>query len=361
MPTLKNKMISLCMITKNSESRIAKTLESVRNLVSEMIIVDTGSSDNTKSIAMQYGAEIYDFPWTGNFSEARNFAYSKATQPWILNLDDDETIAEPDIQKIKDLIKDAKHAGFFLIQRNYTSTIGQLGWISSNNDKYEESKVASGYTTQRVVRLFKNDSRIKSEGVIHDNVLFSIEALGNIGETDIPIHHSGFLSVNRDKIERYVAMEIKNRRNDFYQEYQIGTQLHSLGRFQEALSFLINSVRLNPEFYLSWLEMAIIFMQSGKVVEAKPLLLKSLSLQEYDATLSHLALVEIAQNNQRKAFEYFERALQLNSKNADTCFNYGLALKHSGNKEKARAMLEKAAELNYIYKDKVESLLKKIP
>ena len=71
--------ISLCMIVKNEEKVLARCLDSIADLMDEIIIVDTGSSDNTKEIAKKYTDKIYDFTWIDDFSAARNFAFSKAT------------------------------------------------------------------------------------------------------------------------------------------------------------------------------------------------------------------------------------------------------------------------------------------
>ena len=73
--------ISLCMIVKNEELVLARCLDTVCDLVDEIIIVDTGSTDSTKSIAARYTDKIYDFEWVNDFAAARNFSFSKA--PWI--------------------------------------------------------------------------------------------------------------------------------------------------------------------------------------------------------------------------------------------------------------------------------------
>ena len=75
--------ISLCMIVKNEERILARCLDSVKDLVDEIIIVDTGSADATKRIAAEYTDKIYDFTWIDDFSAARNFAFSKATGDYI--------------------------------------------------------------------------------------------------------------------------------------------------------------------------------------------------------------------------------------------------------------------------------------
>ncbi len=92
--------ISLCMIVKNEEKVLKRCLDSVRDLVDEMIIVDTGSTDRTKEIAASYpGAKIYDFTWVDDFAKARNFAFSKATCDYIYSADADEEINEENRKK----------------------------------------------------------------------------------------------------------------------------------------------------------------------------------------------------------------------------------------------------------------------
>ncbi len=84
--------ISLCMIVKNEEKLLARCLDSVADLMDEIIIVDTGSVDATKEIAARYTDRIYDFVWTGSFADARNFAFSLARMEYIYSADADEVL-----------------------------------------------------------------------------------------------------------------------------------------------------------------------------------------------------------------------------------------------------------------------------
>ena len=95
--------ISLCMIVKNEEAVLARCLDSVADLVDEIIIVDTGSTDKTKEIATRYTDKIYDFKWIDDFSAARNFSFSKATMDYIYVADADEVIDEENRKKFKTL------------------------------------------------------------------------------------------------------------------------------------------------------------------------------------------------------------------------------------------------------------------
>ena len=95
--------ISLCMIVKNEEKVLARCLDSIADLMDEIIIVDTGSSDNTKEIAKKYTDKIYDFAWIDDFSAARNYSFSKATKEYIYVADADEVIDADNHRKLAEL------------------------------------------------------------------------------------------------------------------------------------------------------------------------------------------------------------------------------------------------------------------
>ncbi len=95
--------ISLVMIVKNEEAVLARCLDTVKNLMDEIIIVDTGSTDKTKEIAAEYTDKIYDFKWVDDFSEARNFAFSKATMDYIYSCDADEIINDENRMRFMNL------------------------------------------------------------------------------------------------------------------------------------------------------------------------------------------------------------------------------------------------------------------
>lgn len=106
--TKKKPTISLCMIVKNEEAFLAQCLDSVKDCVDEMIIVDTGSTDRTVEIAENYGARIYHHPWENDFSKHRNQSLSYATGNWIFILDADEELFAEDGQKVRHAVRENK-------------------------------------------------------------------------------------------------------------------------------------------------------------------------------------------------------------------------------------------------------------
>ncbi|MFC5650752.1 glycosyltransferase [Paenibacillus solisilvae] len=95
--------VSLCMIVKDEEKVLGRCIDSIRDLVDEIIIVDTGSSDRTKEIAAGYTSRVFDLEWMDDFAAARNYSFEQATMEYIMWLDADDVLYEKDRSKFADL------------------------------------------------------------------------------------------------------------------------------------------------------------------------------------------------------------------------------------------------------------------
>lgn len=126
--------ISLCMIVKNEEKILARCLDSIVGLMDEIIIVDTGSTDATKEIAARYTDKIYDFAWIDDFSAARNFAFSKATQEYIYTADADEMVSPENYERFK-LLKEAMMPEIEIVQMKYGNQL-QNGTVYNFDEEY---------------------------------------------------------------------------------------------------------------------------------------------------------------------------------------------------------------------------------
>ena len=114
--------ISLCMIVKNEEAVLARCLDSIADLMDEIIIVDTGSTDRTKEIASRYTSNIYDYKWNGNFADARNYSFSKATCQYIYCADADEVLDEQNHAKFA-LLKKGLLPEIDIVQMHYCNQL----------------------------------------------------------------------------------------------------------------------------------------------------------------------------------------------------------------------------------------------
>lgn len=161
--------ISLCMIVKNEELTLARCLDSIKDIVDEIIIVDTGSIDNTKEIALKYTDKVYDFKWCDDFSKARNFSFSKATKDYIMWLDADDVILEQDRQKLKEL-KEELQNNVDIVMFKYNLNIDENGIP------------ALSYYRERLLNRNKN---YEWKGPVHE----VIELKGIVEYKDICITH----------------------------------------------------------------------------------------------------------------------------------------------------------------------------
>lgn len=116
--------ISLCMIVKNEEKVLERCLKSIADLMDEIIIVDTGSTDHTKEIAKKYTDKIYDFEWIDDFSAARNFSFSKATKDYIYAADADEVLDEENREKFLGM-KQVLLPEIDIVQMKYCNQLAQ--------------------------------------------------------------------------------------------------------------------------------------------------------------------------------------------------------------------------------------------
>lgn len=170
--------ISLCMIVKDEEKFLPVCLNSVHGHVDEIIIVDTGSTDNTVEMASQFNAKIYHHAWENSFSKARNYSLQYATCNWILILDADEELDKHDSHKLREVIKDDNVNVLYL----------------PVHDKSFDGPVRS---VSNSVRVFKNNLGFHYEGIVHNKLICS-ELSKNI---DIKIYHRGY-SLDEEMMQR---------------------------------------------------------------------------------------------------------------------------------------------------------------
>ena len=205
------------MIVKNEERHLIKCLKSVRDVVDEMIIVDTGSTDKTKDIARVFGAKVFDFPWTGDFSAARNRSLEEATGDWILILDADEVISALDYGELKTITRQhpSTAVAYAVETRNYLTNESIIGWTPYDGKYPDETRF--GWMPSAKVRLFTRHNEIFFINAVHELLEPSlISANIPIYPSQVVVHHYGKLDELRDwqKGEDYYSLGKMKYEND---------------------------------------------------------------------------------------------------------------------------------------------------
>ena len=185
--------ISACYIVRNEAKNLAKSIKSLKNQVNEIVVVDTGSTDNTIVVARKLGARVYSFPWQEDFSKARNFALSKANGDWLVLLDADEYFTSKTAGNIRQVIRQAQQADALLIQM-----------VNYDVDKAE----IQDYFYQ--LRIARNQQGLHYEGKIHEELKLSdgkSMKFFRIPPEMLEIYHTGYASsVSRQKLERNLRL-----------------------------------------------------------------------------------------------------------------------------------------------------------
>src|ERR1043165_4072271 len=204
--------LGLSMIVRDGADTLRNCLESVRGLVDEMIVVDTGSTDSSSEIAQQCGAACISVPWANDFAQARNAALAHSTTDWILSLDADEELDIEASRVIPSLLSRAAMGGYIVPVRNYLparhgSVNGNRATV--NDGRCKSAANAPAYAQHLVVRLFRRHPNILYKGCVHENIAPQIMAAGfRLANADFCIHHLGFLAHSRYSKKAEIYLEL---------------------------------------------------------------------------------------------------------------------------------------------------------
>lgn len=232
-----NSNISLSMIVKNEAQNLTDCLNSVKNLVHEMIVIDTGSTDSTKEIAHSLGAKVYDYSWQENFAEARNYALEYVNTEWVLVLDADEVLNSSIIPYIQKAVTEKDHLVVNLI-------------------RHEIGSLSSPYS--QLSRLFRKHPDIKFSRPYHaliDDAVLSLQKKEShwriVDLPEIAIKHYGYqpeVIASGDKAKRAKkAMEsyLSKNPNDAYVSSKLGALYLDLGDTKKGLKLLKTGLKSN--------------------------------------------------------------------------------------------------------------------
>ena len=178
--------LSVCLIVKDAEDRIEKWVSSARRWADDIVVVDTGSNDETRKRAADSGARVFDFEWGDDFSAARNHGLAQASGDWVLILDVDELLARRDRKPLLKALRRSGVDAYRLPTRNYTNRTHAAGWRACSRDYPDEEAEASGWFPTYKVRLFRRKPEHRFQGRVHEMAEDSILASGGLRTCRFP-------------------------------------------------------------------------------------------------------------------------------------------------------------------------------
>lgn len=231
--------LSVCIIAKNEERNLLRCLESIKGIADEVILVDTGSVDNTISIAKKYDAKVIKFPWENNFSSARNKALEMASKDWILCIDCDEALDSSQIYEMKNFLNNSSTLGF------------RLKLINIIDNKAYEGK--------HILRIIKNNSGFYYSGKINEKLLNSTykdSYLNEIMNLEFLIYNFGFDFTKKSLTERCnrnidIYLSYNEDEKNYLYYYYIGNEYYLLGKYTLATNNYLKALTSNDNLYIN--------------------------------------------------------------------------------------------------------------
>jgi tetratricopeptide (TPR) repeat protein len=222
-------LIAAALIVKNEARVLGACLESIRGVVDEIVVVDTGSSDESVEIARRHGALVHEHPWNGDFAAARNAGLERTSCEWILYIDADERLDPVDRATVEDLLRGAPEVAFRILLRP-----------DSRSTPYRE------------YRIWRHDPRIRFEGVIHEKVVPAIHRVADqdgrsIGVADLLLTHVGYEGDQTHKHHRNLPLlrrQLEVEPENLFNLHHLARCLDGLGEEEEAEQVLARAVEL---------------------------------------------------------------------------------------------------------------------
>jgi glycosyltransferase involved in cell wall biosynthesis len=355
------KKLSLCMIVKDEERFIEGCLSSIKDVVDEMIIVDTGSVDSTKEICRKFGAQIYEYEWKDDFSSARNYGLERATGDWILWLDADEEMDERDRYKLRDIL---------YMDGLDLASLHLINYYGDKVNPDESYHIAH-------TRLFRNHKGIRFENKIHEAL--NIRDPLPIPMAPIKLYHYGYMNhvaASKKKLERNLKM-LENEMNDGSPDpwipYHMATEYLRDQQYERSFEFVNKSIiqfimqGYTPPSMLYKLKYSVL-LSLGSIDGAWPGIQKAVELYpDYVDLHFYKGLILYAKERYTEALEAFDSCLELGETNLEhlilkgagsfqAWYQRGRCQQKLGMVEEAAKSYEMAASLSPSYKDPVKAL-----
>ena len=327
------------MIVRDEENIIEESLKSISKYNLEIIVVDTGSKDKTKEIALKYTSMVYDFNWCNDFSKARNFSISKASNEYVLIIDADEIIESININKIE----------------LYKDKVGRLIRINEfirKNEKYKYS--------ERVNRLF-NKNEFIYKGRIHEQITRKNEEAYETYNLPIVINHSGYQNaeiIKKNKTERNIKLlkeELSVVGEDPYIFYQLGKSYYMDENYKRAEGYFKKAMEYDLDIKLEYVSDMIesygyTLINQERFSEALDILNLYNEFKEYCDFVFLCGLIYMNNGFFKEAIGEFKKALSYSNCKMDgvndylSNYNIGVIYECTGDMSKALTYYEKSGE-----------------
>jgi Flp pilus assembly protein TadD len=380
--------ITAYLIIKNEEDNLEKTLKSLDGFADEIVVVDTGSTDNSVEIAKKYADIVDYFEWCDDFAKARNYAISKATKDWIFQIDADEVMSDDIKSELKELVQNDDLVLINTTIQEYTSQNSFYLSVAQNP------------------RLFRNRDDISYYRSYHEKVEDSIKEIIKkepnkkvLYFTKIVTIHKGYTATNinsKDKVNRAISIMskwIESNPNDSYILVKLASEYRDIGELEKAydlckrakankyknrdmylieIDYLVAKDRLKDALKIAqtcekeykdefvYNALGIVYYKLKSYDKAKKHYLKSTQINpNYANAYSNLGVLYYVTKNADKAKSSFERSISLDDRDISTLNNYAYTLLYLKDVQRAVEVFKHSLAI-YPHQDNIVALLKEM-
>lgn len=271
--------LSVILIVKNESAVLSQCLESVAGIADEIVVCDTGSTDETTAIARSYGARVHAIPWENDFAKARNASIALATGDWLLHMDADEVLDPADAPALREIVDgDTAADAVEVVLANYCNDPRAWRWVAVPPDA-PMARGYGGYLPVGLLRLFRNHRGIEYREAVHENITASVvERGGRIWRSNIVIHHYGYELTPERRLEKarfyYTLAQEKMKSNpgDAKCLHDLAEQALACGEADVAESACRRILANDPLHVAAATTLANICLNRGDLDEAHELL-----------------------------------------------------------------------------------------
>lgn len=360
---MKHEMISACLIIKDEAEGLADCLQSLRPYVLEIIVGDTGSSDESIAIARKFADRVIQIPWENDFAKARNQVLAHASQNWILSIDGDERLPRETGEKLQRLVLEADRecGGFDILNRVLlpnAADASKLGWKRWTTDLHQlldprfHGRVY-GYQDHLSPRLFRNHPEIVWEGRLHETFVPSLERAGFRKDVSdlVWMHYCEFKGANRQLAKKAYYLKLSQQKalenpDSAIAQHELALEFTDQGHIEQAEKYIRLALALDPLWFEPHRSLGLLLLHQERFQEACFFLEMSFKKFPHESEIAiQLSTAYLHTAQWASASQIIKGLIQRGVQDYRVYVNAGLLFSHNGRKDLGRKFFQEALNL----------------
>lgn len=340
--------LTICFITKDKADKLKESLENMKSLADEILVLDTGSKDATLEVAKEYGAQTISWKWKDDFSAAKNACIEAASKEWILFVKPGETIAQEDQEKFKEAMQQKDIAAYITHRRVYT-----------NNENLPEFQIDPKGTAKKLgfkgfiaipqVNFFQRKKEYQYQGMVFEDIIGSIkEHQGEIQLSGLTTRymHKDEVDIEKQKAkqEYYLKLclkEVKKQKSNPKYHYQAALIYKADKKFDKALEHLNKIIEIDPDYHNVYAILGDIYEAQNEQKKAMESYEKSIKHKPRDVnTYLALANIYLKRGRAKDTMDTLQKAIHINPYNPIAYYNLVVVLLKLKKTDAALKMLD---------------------